>query len=370
MKLPALEALALTLACAQAQAQPRVSGGDATLYFAGRPNRILVIDEATEKVSGEIALKTGLPIGLALSQDRRRFYARMWNLEGIEVVDIERRQSIDAFRLSEDNKKVRILAAEADPAHRFMVLLTRTATKLVDRFEIGPPTIVQYDLAAKKVVRTIPWPKGEEREGMQILFSPDGRLLYFFSDDVLIYDTAEFKQVDKWELSRPLEDGLGRIDFASADVVNEEPGFFSGIFTAEDPVQKRRLMGVARVDLAAKALDFFTVGPATSLSFALAPGRKRAYGLHQEIGKYEFWAFDLEKRRLIGKTEVPGRPRMSIKVSSNGKLLYVHRAGNTIDVHDAQSYRRLRTLSFDAEMTSELFVLPKRPAAAAAAPGR
>ena len=63
------------------------------------------------------------------------------------------------------------------------------------------------------------------------MMSPDGKLLYFFADDVLIYDTTEFKQVDKWELSRPLEEGLGRFDFGPRDVTYEEPGFYSGIFT-------------------------------------------------------------------------------------------------------------------------------------------
>jgi hypothetical protein len=153
---------------------------------------------------------------------------------------------------------------------------------------------------------------------------------------------------------------MGRIDFGAFDILNEEPGFWTGIFSAQDPVQNRRLMGVARVNLMGKSVDFFTVGPATGLSFALAPGRNKAYALHDEIGKYEFWAFDLAARRLLGKTEFPGRPRMSLKVSSNGKLLYVYRAGNTIDVYDASTYKHLRTLTFDSEMTTDLFVMPKQ----------
>ena len=342
-----------------ALAADRPSGGDGTLYYAGRPNKIFILDEPTLKVTGEIPLKNGLATSLSLSQDRKRFYARMWNMEQMEVVDIAKRESIDSFSLSDENKKVRIMAGEADPTGRFMILLTRTATKQIDRFEIGAPTILQYDLKEHKVMRTIPWPKGEERENVQIMFSPDGKLLYFFSEDVLIYDTTEFKQVDKWELSRPLEEGMGRIDFGAADILNEVPGFFSGIFSVQDPVQNRRIMGVARVNLVGKSVDFFTVGPATGLSFALAPGRKKAYALHQEIGKYEFWAFDLEGRRLLNRTEFPGRPRMSVKVSTNGKLLYIYRAGNTIDVYEADSYRHLGTHTLDAELTGDLFVMPR-----------
>ena len=46
-------------------------------------------------------------------------------------------------------------------------MLTASATKLIDRFEIGAPTLVQYDLKEHKIVRTIPWPNGEERENAQ-----------------------------------------------------------------------------------------------------------------------------------------------------------------------------------------------------------
>jgi hypothetical protein len=88
-----------------------------------------------------------------------------------------------------------------------MILFVKTATKLADRFEIGPPTMLQYDLKEHKVIRTIPWPNGDERGGVDIHFSPDGKLGYFFGEDILIYDTTDFKQVDKWELSRPIEDG-------------------------------------------------------------------------------------------------------------------------------------------------------------------
>ena len=53
--------------------------------------------------------------------------------------------------------------------------------------------------------------------------------MYLFSDqDVLIYDTASFTQVDKWELSKPIEEGFGRLEFGSSDAINDEPGFYTG----------------------------------------------------------------------------------------------------------------------------------------------
>src|SRR5579871_2828225 len=189
-------------------AEERLTGGNGTLYIGGRPSRVLVIDEATEKVVGEIHTKTGTPAGLELSQDKKRFYALDMSFENVEIIDIATRQVVDTFKLSEGNKKIRIFGLNADPLNRFMILMTKTVTKQPDRFEIGAPTLQLYDLKEHKVTRTIPWPKGEELEFANLQFSPDGKLLYFFGEDVLIYDTTEFKQIDKWELSHPIEDGF------------------------------------------------------------------------------------------------------------------------------------------------------------------
>jgi hypothetical protein len=90
----------------------------------------------------------------------------------------------------------------------------------------------------------------------------------------------------------------------------------------------------------------------------MAPGRKVAYGLYEEIGRYEFWKFDLEHRKFAGRTEFKGRPRMGLKTSSNGKVLYIYQAGSTIDLYEASSYKYLRTLTLDADTTTELFVVP------------
>jgi hypothetical protein len=112
------------------------------------------------------------------------------------------------------------------------------------------------------------------------------------------------------------------------------------------------------VNLAGKSVDFWPLGPARPVGFSLAPDRKRAYGLLQEIGHYEFWTFDLDKHKLGAKTEFPGRPRMALRTSSNGKLLYIYQAGNTIDLYEAATYKYLRTITLDADMTDFLVVPP------------
>jgi hypothetical protein len=336
-----------------------VTGGNALMYIGTYGGNIQIFDEATEKLVDEIKLQTGIPRSLTLSLDRKRFYVLDSTLEKVEIVDIASRKSLDTFTLSSGSTKTRIRSMQVDPLQRFMILLTRSATKKSDRWEISDVALQLYDLQQKKITRDIPWPGGEARENVNIRFSPDGKLIYFFGDDVLIVETEKFTEVETWQLSRPIEQGLGRVNFGAVDDFYDDPGFFTGLFSMQDPVQNRRIMGIGRVDLMGKSVEFHPIGPSEGVGFAMAPDRKRGYGLFQQIGRYEFWAFDLEQKRLLNRTEFPGRPRMSLRVSSNGRLLYVFTAGATIDVYEAATYRHLRTIEMNADQTTNLYILPR-----------
>ena len=52
-------------------------------------------------------------------------------------------------------------------------------------------------------------------------------------------------------------------------------------------------------------------------------------------------------------------------LSPNGKVLYVHTAGSTIDLFDAQTFRHLRTVTLNADMAGFVVLPPPRPASSA-----
>jgi hypothetical protein len=347
-------------------AGPTVSAGNGKIYIGTYGGDIRIYDEATEKLEDRIVLKTGLPRSILPSQDRSRFYVLNSTYEQIEVVDVATRKTLNTYSLSSGNERVRVISMQADPLNRFLVLLTRTATKQIDRWEIGPATLLQFDLASGKVSRTIPWPRNEERETVNLRFAPDGKSLYFFGDEVIVVETANFTEVETWPYAQPIEGGLGRINLGPVHDFYDAPGTFTGLFTMQDPVQKRRIMGIGKVDLTARRIDFKPIGPAESMSFAQAPDRKRAYGIKSDIGRFEFWTFDVEKATVISRQEFPGRPRVVPRVSSNGKVIYVYVAGDTIDLYEAATYKYLRTIHMGADQTTELFVMPATPAAATA----
>ena len=334
-------------------------GGKGTLYVGTYAKKILVIDEATMKTVDSIPVSIGIPYNMSLSYNRTHIYANDPADEKVEVFDLATRKAVNSFSLSKDSLKVQIVSMNVDPKERFAVLLIRTTRRRPDRYEIGKPTLVRYDLAKKVVTDTIPWPLGQERENAQIIFSPSGDLMYFFtSEDILIYNSETLKQVDKWDLGRSWDEGLGRFNFGFPNDVFEEPGFYTGLFRIQDPVNRRPMMGIARVDLTKKSVDFYTLGPSDNVSFRLAPGRKRAYGLKSQVGLYEFWTFDLDSHRVLGKTEFKGRPRMSMTPSSNGRMLYIYTAGTTIDLYDSQTFKLDRTIHLNADQTRVLLVPP------------
>ena len=274
----------------------KLTGGNGTLYIGGRPDRIVIFDEATEKAIGEIKIETGAPYRLTISRGPQALLHHQHRVGNVEIADIALAQIIDTFRLSEGNKKVRIRGFQADPRNRYVILLTKTATKMVDHWEIGPMTILQYDMQEHKVMRTMPWPDGEEREFAGFKFSPDGKFLYLFGEDIIVFDTDGLqggRQVGA--VAAASRTASAASISASLDDTYEEPGFFTGIFTVQDAVQHRQIMGIARVNLQAEERGLLRAGPAERRQLLHGARRELAYGLHEEVGRCEFWSFDLEE---------------------------------------------------------------------------
>lgn len=354
-----------------AQSRPTPSAGTGTIFVGSYSGHLTAVDEATETFT-KIPLTTGAPFAVRLSPDRSRFYVQSANQERFEVVDVRARKSVDSFTLSDASRHVRALAYEVDPQHRTMVIVAKVATKLIDRWEIGAPEFILYDLATHKVTRTVPWPIDPEPTHFSVAlrFSPDGKLLYVFGTQVDIFDAATMKQIDTWDLSLPAEAAMGRFDPGPWDDSADARGIATSLFTMSDAVMRRKLLVVGRINLAAKTVDTFPLGPvpvADSMAFTVGPDRTRAHLLLAEIGRHEVWTINLAERRVQSRIEVPTRTRMQMRSSSSG-LTYIYEAGRTIEVYSADASTRLRTIVLDSDMMYSTFVIvPASPAAATTA---
>ncbi|MCA1789801.1 MAG: hypothetical protein LC667_08070 [Thioalkalivibrio sp.] len=338
-----------------------LTGGDGLMYIGTYGSEIHVVSESDFSIVARIPATSGIPGGLTPSADGTRLFAQTIDYEYLEVFDLTSRTSINAFTLSQRNERVRIRSVAIHPDGRHVILMIRRYEKLRDRWDISDMELVLYDMDERRIVQDVPWPDGEPLENASFTYSPGGEHLYFFMDDVRIYDTSTYTQVDRWDYSGVLDQGLGDFRFGFGATPREEEGWHAGFFRIREEIQDRTVVGVARANPTERAVEFVMLGPADtgpSGSFALAPDRSRAYALHQEVGNYQLWSIDMETgsaRHVVFE----GRPRMSLEVSSNGRVLYIYTAGNTIDLYDAESLEYMRTVELEADMTiGRLWILP------------
>lgn len=358
--------LILLLAAGALWAQP------VKLYVGAWPGRILEIDEPTLKVTREIPLKTGVARTVHLTHDRKRLIVTTMKDSGVEIVDLASGQVVDSWMMNEGAKRVRFSGQALDPTDRYLYCITSTATKLIDRFEIGTPQFAVIDLVEKKVVRTAEYPKDERPGGFRggYRVSPDGKFLYQFGESILVFNTSDFKLVEKIELSKPIYPGMETFSLSGGDDPHDAPGAITSVFNSSDPVVHRTNYGIAQFDLNTRKFVFTPVGPATAgmIGMRLTPDRKTGYAvaIHGEHGdrRCEFWTFDMATKKVVSRAEFPGRTRFNFSLSSDGKDLYIYGAGNTLEVFDSKTLKMRHTLDVNADMTTPLVVVMPRKAGA------
>lgn len=339
------------------------------LYVGSWPGKILAIDEATYRIVKEIPLKTGVPRNAILSNDRKKIIVTTMKDTGIEIVDLATGTVGEPWTLNQGNDKVNISGIAIDPTDKLLYAVTTVRRKLIDRFEIGKPQFSVIDLDQKKIVRTAEFPKDEQAIGFrgQYRVSPDGKYLYQFSENILVFDTANFKLVEKIELSKPQYPGMETIFLQPGDDPHDDPGHLTTVFNTTDPVVHKAIFGIANFDLNERKFDFTPVGPAATgmMGLRLTPDRKTGYtvaiqGVHGDR-RCEFLVFDMNTKKILRQAEFAGRTRFTFSVSSDGKKLYIYGAGNTLEVFDAATLKPVTTLDVQADMTTPLLVvMPKK----------
>jgi len=346
-----------------------LAAAQGTVYIGSWPHTIHVVDEKQQRVIDKIELSTGLPDDLELSDDRKTMYVQTLEKSGLEVIDLATRKVTNSFTLNDGQKQIRLSSWAPDPQGKLIYALYRTVEKKIDRFDVDRNTkFGVIDLAQKKIVRTGDVPKDEEQVGFgfggNMRFSPDGKFLYIFRNAVYIFDTSDFKLIDKIELSKPQFSGMANVGIGRTLDSIQEPGMLISVFNSQDPIVRRNIFGIARFDLTRRTFEFSPVGPATGpmTGLQVTPDRKKGYtvAFNGQGGtrRCEFWEFDLVTNKLVRKQEFDGRARFTFGISSTGKELYIYGAGYTIEVYDAASMQLRNTIDLNADISSGMVVIP------------
>ena len=337
--------------------------GAGTIFLPGYPDRILVIDEASQKVVDKIPGEIGIPTGIARSYDRKKIYVTSNDNDGVEVVDIASHKVLQHFVLNNATHKYRINGVAPDPEDKVLYTVVREVVKEADRYQVGKFKYAVIDLAQQKIVRTYDMsPEDQDANGAYygrspFQVSPDGKYIYQFRDKVTILDTQDFHVVDRIDLAKPDFPELAEIGMGAALDTLDERGAYVSLFNAEDPVVHRSLFGIAHFDLNSRQFKFTEIGPAPTgmMGLQVSPDGKAGYSvvLNGEHGnrRCEFWAFDIAANQRTMTSEFPCRPRFSFGISSDGKHLYVFGAGFEIEVWDAAALKLEHVMDLQNDVT-------------------
>jgi DNA-binding beta-propeller fold protein YncE len=338
------------------------------LVFLGTwPKQLQVIDEAKRKVVDHIELATGVAHDLRISDDRKTIYAATVGHNGIEVIDVAARKNVNAFALDQGGRRVRFNSWTPDAPRGLIYLLVEVADKKIDRFDIGPPQFAVVDLAQKKIVRTADLPEEarsafDGRDNMRI--SPDGKQLYLFQNNILIFDTTDFRLVDRIELAKLNVPGMASLNIGPAVDSLRDPGKLVNLFISTDPVVHRQVFGIARLDLSTRSFEFAPIGPANVnlLGLLVAPDRKTGYTVAftgiNGTRRSEFWVFDLITNRVIRRREFQAHTHYHFAISSTGKSLFIYGSGYEVEIYDAATLQPRGTIDVHADITTDMIVVP------------
>ena len=353
------------------------------MYIGTLDKKLLIIDEDKEEIAGQIALE-GIPRTTALSADRKKLYIFTTQML-VETVDLEARKVVSTFSIADPNTHLRLQGSApdrinvgsntrfaglaVDPTGRYIYTTMRVVVKDIDQYRIEPPQFVAIDLQDKKVSKAWTFPQEMDQGfGFNATYkvSPDGKLLYVFQDDILIFDLATFKQVDRIALAQPEYPGATPYRLAANEDSFDAPDTVTSVFTAVDDVVHKGTLGLAKINLLTRKVDYFPIGPTLPMmGFQVSPDRKRGYSVMPKIGTganrlTEWWVWDLQKHDVIKKKEFESRPTFRFSVGGTGKKLYLYGAGSTLEIFDADTLESRKLIYLNKDTTTNLITLASR----------
>jgi WD40 repeat protein len=338
------------------------------LAFIGTwPHHVVIFDSASEKILGSIDLKTDAPRMLMLSPDKKTLYASTLNDNAIVSIELATRTVTSSFSLDSGNQIVRLYGLAIDPGGKLLYGIATYITKLADHYDVSSSRFIVIDLGAKKITRTADLPQDEGPFGFhnEIKLSPDGKLLYLFRNNILVFDTATLQVVKKVDLAKPQAPGIENVSLGILEDPNELPDKVTSVFTSSDPYVHREVFGIGTIDLTKLTFDFSPIGPVSAshmLSLYLTPDRKTGYTVaitgNPGNERCEFWAFDMATRKLIRKREFDGRTRFYFSISADGTKLFLYGAGFEIEIYDAKTFDFRNNVEAPGDMTTHMVMLP------------
>jgi hypothetical protein len=380
----AMTRIAAMLAVATFFATLPLAADNGLMYLGTLDKKLLVIDEDKEEVVGEIPM-TGVPRITALSADKKQLYVVNTKM-GLETVDLEARKSSSLLNFSDGRSRPDIFGfapdlitpgsydfdgfsgLAVDPTGQYLYSSMRVTVKELDEYRIEPTKFVVIDLRAKSIAKTFPFPKElDQGFGPLVSFkvSPDGKLLYAFGKDVLIFDLATFTQVGKIPLSKPSYPGASPLRLNASDDPYDDATKVTSVFVSVDPIVHKGTLGLGTLNLTTREMNYTPIGAYfPMLGFMVSPDRKLGYSVMFNYAggnrRTEWWVWDLQTHQVIKTQPFESRPTFKFGISSDGKKLYLYGSGSTLEIFDAATLTSRKLMYLNRDITTNLVTLARK----------
>jgi DNA-binding beta-propeller fold protein YncE len=307
----------------------RAQAGD-RFYYLGY-EIIQVIDGDSDLIVADIPIK-GATREADLTADKKFMYIAA-SRHLVHKVDLAQNRVVGTADVSNEGWDRLMFGFVIDPDGKtaYGGFMSRQTDK--GEVVIGKPVVAQFDLASGKLLRSVgvPW-------GVAHLVSVNGgKTVYAFGKDMYKIDTSG-SELTLVETVPMFDKGMNILPFW--DHVFDNGGVASMNYYTE------KFMGILLVDQQSGDIkDIVLKGePALAYSIALAPDRKTAYAVMDNLT-----VIDLAKKTYLASVPIKAGTSYGINISADGRKIYVGGGGSTLTVYDAATLKPLKVLQMASD---------------------
>jgi len=326
-RVPALLPAIAALACLAAA--PPAAAGDR--YYHMGYEVIQVIDGDTDAIVADIPIR-GATREADLTADRKHLYVAT-SRHLVHKVDLAQNRVVSTVDLSGDgwDRLMFGFALAGDGRTAYGALMSRRADK--GEAVVGKPVVAQFELDTGKIVRSIEVPWGVAH----LVSVRGGAQIYAFGQDLYKIDTTG-PALAIAETVPMFDKGMNLLPFWDYSFDN------GGVASMNYYTPK--FMGLLLVDQRTGAIDDIELKgePAMAYSVVLAPDRKKAYAVMDDLV-----VIDLEKKTYGASALVAEGTSYGVNVSSDGRKVYVGAGGSTVTIYDAQTLKPIKVLQMASD---------------------
>jgi DNA-binding beta-propeller fold protein YncE len=292
---------------------------------------VQVIDGDTDAIVADIPM-TGATREVGLTADRKFMFVAA-NRHLVHKVDLEQNKVVATADVSNDGWDRLMFGFVVDPDGRtgYGAFMSRRTEK--GEVVIGKPVVAQFELATGKLLRSVevPWGVGH------LVSVKGGRTLYAFGKDLYKIDTSG-SELMVTETVPMFDKGMNILPFW--DYAFDNGGVASMNYYPE------KFMGLLLVDQQSGDIrDIVLEGePAMAYSVVLAPDRKKAYAVMDDLT-----VIDLTKKKYVASVPIREGTCYGVNVSADGRKIYVAGGGSTLTVYDAATLKPLKVLQMASD---------------------